>query len=454
MSAQAAGVNTTTFGDVSGGKIIGAGGGAGSIIGETVEVNGPVIHIHGVTEEGARTLREILRVSPEVAAGRVPAAPTGETGTLVRAGIEEMLQLMRSAAHKGLRALHVDTGAVQFSAMDLLLRKATLLVAEANALTVAANTPEKAEVARRMDQGALGEMLAGHDSAEARQKLREALEALDEARQLAPDSTAVMLQMAQVLGRLHPDGSPEEGELLDEVVRRVATPRTDEQRLHRAQAMYLLGTQGRNRDVDLLREARAQFAALGRVDWMRQCDQELTAAESLPRRHRQHVPMAQAPTVTGTVGRAVKRMLYVAAGILFLFVGGYAVLIMMALSIDDVEPVPGLLPPQPQVAQPQVAAAFQPTGSWEVHFADGSGSVLNLDLLPGGSVAGNTFIENVGMLQLGGTWAYDAAARVFATDLSGNGAALGSMTFQVTQMLDDGFMAWASDGSTYRFIRH
>jgi hypothetical protein len=447
MASQSAG-DSVSFGDVSGGRIIGAGGGPGSIIGERVEVNGPVIHIHNLTEAGARTLRDILRVSPEVAAGPAPAAPTGESGTLVRAGIDEMLRLMKSYAQRGLGVLQVEAGSAQFSAVDLLLRKAVLLVSEANALTVAASTPEKAEVARRMDPGALGEMLAGFDGEAARARLREALEVLREAHGLAPDSTAVMLQMSQVLGRLHVDATGEERGLLDEVLRRVGTARTDEQRLHRAQAMYLLGTLGRNRDVDLLREAREQFVRLGRVDWMRQCDQVLSAAESLPRKHRRPA-RAPAPSSLGTLAR---RLCYAAAAVLLVGAGG-AVLVVLALggsTADTPSVSPGLVQP---VAAPPPAVGFEPAGVWRADYPDGAGPSLTLDLSPGGTVRGTTFIPNVGKVDLTGRWAYDPGPRVYTLDLDGNGTALGRTSYQVAQFVDGGFIGVASDGNTYRFTR-
>jgi hypothetical protein len=448
MASQAAG-DSVSFGNVSGGKVIGAGGGPGSIIGETVEVNGPVIHIHNLTEEGARTLRDILLVSPEVAAGPAPAEPTGESGTLVRAGIDEMLGLMKSYAHRGLSVLQVEAGTAQFSAVDLLLRKAVLLVSEANALTVATRTPEKAEVVRRMDQAALGEMLAGFDGVEARTRLAEALDVLHEAHRLAPDSTAVMLQMSQVMGRLHADGSREERDLLDEVLRRVGTPRSDEQRLHRAQAMYLLGTLGRNRDVDLLREAREQFVRLGRVDWMRQCDQVLAAAESLPRRHRKSAP----PPRPMSPGRLFRRVCYAVAALFFVWVGGYAVVIILAMAVSSANTgaANASLVQSSGLAAP--AVSFEPAGLWEVAYVDGDGPTLNLDFLPGGSIGGTTYIPDVGEVAITGRWVYDAALQIYTLTLNGNGTALGSIQYQVTQLVDGGFIGVGNDGSTYRFTR-
>jgi hypothetical protein len=446
MTAQAAG-DSVRFGDVSGGKIIGAGGGAGSIIGETVEVNGPVIHIHNLTADGARILRGMMGVSPEVPSGGAPA-PTQETSALARTGIDEMLRLMKSYAARGLKALQVEAGAVQFSAVDLLLRKAVLLVAEANQLTVQASTPEKAELTRRMDQSALGEMLAGFDSGAAQARLREALEVLREAHDLAPDSTAVMLQMAQVLGRLDGDVA-EERELLDEVLRRVGTPWTEEQRLHRAQALYLLGSLGRNRDEDLLREAREQFVRLGRVDWMRQCDQALAAAESLPRRHRKPVRTAQPMSL----GRLARRLCYATAAVLFLWAGGYAVLIVLALaaSSTDMQTVDTSLMQSAGIPAP--AGDFEPAGLWQVGYADGDGPTLTLDLSPGGGVRGTTYIPDVGKVDLTGRWFYDRNLQVYTLDLNGNGTALGEMAYQVTQRVDGGFIGVASDGNTYRFSR-
>ena len=436
-AAQSIGIH-----DVSGGTIIGAGvSGTGNIVGKDVRLEGPVIYIHNISEEGARTLRDILRIPTDAPAA---PAPAGVATTGVRSGIDEMLRLMKSAAAQGIRALQVDTAHGQFSAVDLLLRKAVLLVAEANALTVAETTPEKAEVARRMDQGALGEMLAGHDGPQARALLAEALEVLQEARRLAPDSTAVMLQMAQLLGRTGSD-TAEERELLDEVMRRVGTAWTEEQRLHRAQAMYLLGTLGRNRDVDLLRGAREHFVRLARVDWMRQCDQALAAAESLPRRDRRPVRVPQPLSL----GRVVRRVCWIVGG---LFFGGFAlkfVVVLLALAAQANVPQQGVT----QQSVTSAPAAFDPAGDWAIRFASGTGTTLNLRLMPGGAIDGSVDLGNAGTAALGGRWEFDADSRVLAFDLTGNGAALGAVGFQVTELLADGFAAMGTDGNAYRFTR-
>jgi hypothetical protein len=454
MASQAAG-DSVNFGAVSGGKIIGAGGGPGSIIGETVEVNGPVIHIHNLTEEGARTLRDILHVSPEVPAAPASAAPAGASGTTMHAGIDEMLRLMKAYARRGISALQVDAGtnggAVQFSAVDLLLRKAVLLVSEANALTVAANRPDRAEAASRMDQAALGEMLAGFDGDGARATLAEALDVLRQARELAPESTAVMLQMAQVLGRLHADGTREERDLLDEVLRRVATPSTDEQRLHRAQAMYLLGTLGRNRDVDLLREAREQFVRLGRVDWMRQCDQTLAAAEALPNRDRRSVGAAP-PSSSSSLGRLARRLGYGVAAVLVLFAGGYALLVKSVMDARS----PDLRTVDTSLMQSMGGASageFQPAGTWQVAYVDGKGPTLTLNMAADGTLRGTTYIPNVGKVDLAGRWFYDKDLQVYTLDLVGNGTPLGLMAYEVTQWETGGFIGVSTGGDTYRFTR-
>lgn len=443
MTAQAAG-DSVSFGDVSGGKIIGAGGGAGSIIGETVEVNGPVIHIHNLTADGARILRGMMDVSPEVPSAGAPTR-TQETSTLAHTGIDEMLRLMKSYASRGLKALQVEAGAVQFSAVDLLLRKAVLLVAEANQLTVEASTPEKAELTRRMDQGALGEMLAGFDSGAAQARLGKALEVLREAHELAPDSTAVMLQMAQVLGRLDGDVG-EERELLDEVLRRVGTPWTEEQRLHRAQALYLLGSLGRNRDEDLLREAREQFARLGRVDWMRQCDQALAAAESLPRRHRKKVRAPESPL------RALpRRLAYAAAAVMVLWVGGYAVLIIIAAALQSGQ-VDAYAGPEPDARALMQQQAFSPAGSWVVRFADQAGDVFNLNLSPSGLANGSFYVEGR-PVSLAGSWTYDASAQVLSMNFMENGIVIGGTQIRVLEVLRDGFIGTGDDGNRLRFTQ-
>ena len=439
MALQAAG-DSVSFGGVSGGKIIGAGGGAGSIIGETVEVNGPVIHIHNLTADGARILRGMMGVSPEVPSGGAPA-PSSEASALARTGIDEMLRLMKSYAARGLKALQVEAGQVQFSAVDLLLRKAVLLVAEANQLTVAANTPEKADLTRRMDQGALGEMLAGFDSGAAQARLRKALEVLREAHELAPDSTAVMLQMAQVLGRLGGDEA-EERDLLDEVLRRVGTPWTEEQRLHRAQAMYLLGTLGRNRDEDLLREAREQFARLGRVDWMRQCDQAVAAAAALPRRQRRKVRAHESPL------RALPRRLLYTAGILAaLWTGGYVVLIVIGLAFQDWQVDPEVYPAG------VVQQAFTPAGRWLVEDLDNPAVVLDLGLLDGGTIYGKVVAVDGREAVLAGTWGYDAARQVVSMGLTIQGQQMPPAVMQVTEAFADGFLVREDDGTVLRFTR-
>lgn len=455
--------SSVAFGGVSGGKVIGAGGGAGSIIGETVEVNGPVIHIHNLTEEGARLLRGIAGVSPEVQAAPVPDAPSGEGAALLRGGIDEMLRLMKGAAQRGIKALQVDAGGEQFSAVDLLLRKAVLMVSEANALTVASSAPEKAEAARRMDQGALSEMLAGFDGEEARGRLQGALEVLREARAVAPDSTAVMLQTAQVLGRMDAAGSPEERELLEEVLRRVATPWTEEQRLHRAQALYLLATLGRDRDPDLLREAREQFARLGRVDWMRQCDQALAAADA-PGTQRRHVGVPR-PQSAWKWPRRLATVAAAGTGAVF---GVFVLVVIAAMVNADPAPAPAYVsPPEATSAStpastsastagpaptPYVQQGGSLLGGWQLTYADGSGGALNVDLLDGGVVQGSVRTVDAGLVTVSGFWNGDPAKGLSLSlgITSGDVVVIG---LNPMETLPGAFQGLGTDGIAYRLTR-
>lgn len=258
------------------GDVIGAGfSGDNNIIARSITIHGNVVLPPEVAREALALAQLPTEVRPKSAG---PAAATADPS--VQRTLDELLAQVKALAAQGVKAPEVEAGSIHLSRVDLLLKKAVLLVTQAEQSLD--DSPELRSLmdgftAGRVDLAQLQNARIDDDGTyDAR--LREAHALLTEARGLEPYNPEVLLNLAKVNGLL--DRPEEEGDLLELVLAQLDAPRSDTERLHRAQALFMTATLDDTPDVDRLRDARAQFAALGRTEWVRQIDEILQVADA------------------------------------------------------------------------------------------------------------------------------------------------------------------------------
>lgn len=268
-------MSDVNIGDSVQGDVVGAAvSGSNNIIAREYEVHGNVYHFNLSTPEAVREAAALADLPTEVRPrGAGPAADAP-----VQRRLDEALAQVRELQARGVQAPRVDAGGVHLSRVDLLIKKAVLLVTEAE--QTLDGVPELRALMERIEAGTVdlsqlqNERMDDNDPYMV--KLREAHAVLTEARALEPYNAEVLLNLAKVSGLLErPD---EEGDLLEMVLAQLDAPRSDTERLHRAQALYMMATLRDIPDAGRLREARALFAALGRAEWVHQVDQSLQVA--------------------------------------------------------------------------------------------------------------------------------------------------------------------------------
>jgi hypothetical protein len=261
------------------GDVIGAGfSGDNNVIAREYTVQGDVYHFHITAPEAAREARALDSLPTGV---RPRGAGPATTDPSVQRTLDELLARVKELRDQGENPRQVEAGGVQLSRVDLLLKKAVLLVTEAE--QTLDDSPEGRSLIERIKAGTVDLSQLQDDRMDDGDpymvKLREAHALLTEARGLEPYNAEVLLNLAKVSGLLErPD---EEGDLLELVLAQLDAPRTDVERLHRAQALFMMATHGDAMpDADRLRDARAQFAALGRTEWVRMVDENLQVADA------------------------------------------------------------------------------------------------------------------------------------------------------------------------------
>jgi hypothetical protein len=331
----------------TGGDVIGAGvGGSGHIIGKQVTVTGNIIQLVNPSPEAIAELTKInamaTAVPPGSPGGLKGSAAVGDSANL-QGRIDELLALLKQSGAAGQPARTINAGGVNVSRVDLLLKKAILLKSEADQMYF--TQVEKLKPRPGAGGGPAADreaLLKDFDTGKHMSRLRDSYAHLQEANELDPTHTEVLLAMAQLLVELTPDDPSDERRLLYRIQKLLGTPRDDDERFRLAQATFLMATTCEPIERDSLQDARRMFEKLGRGEWVRQCDALLDAESG------QFSPPPAAP---GAVPPKLPR----AAG----------------------HPTPGFSPPAPP-------AAFQPVGRWQFQITDAVGSVMIVDLFPNG----------------------------------------------------------------------
>ncbi len=263
-------------GDIQG-DVIGAG--ASGIAAKAI--HGNVIQVIIRSEDVARQLGMISGVPTEVkqdqAAG-IEGNKDNRDTKLLQENISELLEVIRSSNRQGNNVNEIQAGDLHISQVELLLKKAILLKSEADQMYFDqldeyalkdSSSPVQQYGTAGLD---LDKVLTDFDDKAYMDKLREAYDLLEEAIDIDPANTEVLLHMAQLLIELTPDDSTDEQKLLFRIQNLLNNPKDDSERFRLAQATFLLATTGNKLHKGMLKDARRMFKKLGRYEWVRQCD--------------------------------------------------------------------------------------------------------------------------------------------------------------------------------------
>lgn len=282
-----------------GGDTIGVGTeGSGNIIGKNVTYTENKIYINNPSPEATEMLGKILGMKTEVRPGEaagIQGSKTPKDNEEVHNGINEILELLKTPGKSGQFAKEIQAGDLRISRVDLLMKKAILLKTEADQMLFdhMERNKNKIEHAKaQTGQVDLNSIFKDFDETARMSRLKEAYTLLQEANELEPTNTEVLLHTAKLLIELTPDDKSDENRILYRIQKLLSSPKNDTDRFNLAQATFLLATSSEPMHIESLRDARAMFEKLGRTEWVRQCD-DLLAAPGRDASYRAMEPTSQ-----------------------------------------------------------------------------------------------------------------------------------------------------------------
>jgi len=256
------------------------------------ELIGNVFHLNITSPEGSKLLKEIVDVSTAFSPSEVAGIQGGkkaQDNEVVLKGIDEILE------KSGQSAKDIQAGDLKISRVDLLLKKAKLLGAEADQKFFNYYVKNLEKVQHRIavksqsgssvfdfmvNQDIQKEICPDYEWTAHMAKIKESYALLKEANELDPTNTEVLLHMASLLIFLTPDDTRDEIEILYRIRSLLGYPKDDTERFYLAQATFLLAISMRNNE--LLRDARALFEKLAQHDWIRAIDQLIVGTQDFP----------------------------------------------------------------------------------------------------------------------------------------------------------------------------
>jgi tetratricopeptide (TPR) repeat protein len=241
--------------------------GSDNIIGKNIRYNivnkGNVIQVMNPSKEFLSDLKTIQTTLTEISSDnnyfdKEEDAKTRYKLETIEKHIDGILQMVkRIEDEKGVQIQELRAGRLQFSRVDLLLKRAIVLVEQADRYW---NVVSK-----------------DSDINMYKSKHKEAYSLLQEANQHEQYNTEVLLYMAKVQCKLIPDNTTQMRKTLSHIQKLLAVPDNDTELFHLAEATFLLGTSSEPIDTESLQDARELFKRLGRRDWVRKCDGLLQA---------------------------------------------------------------------------------------------------------------------------------------------------------------------------------
>jgi hypothetical protein len=290
------------------GDVFGAGvEGSGNIFGKNVTTienqTNQTINLN-LSLEASELFGKIAAMKTELRPGEaagIQGSKTPEDNAEVQKGINEILELLKTPGKSGQFAREIQAGDLRISRVDLLVKKATLLKTEADQMLFdhLERNKNKIEQARaRTGQVDLNSVFKDFDETARMSRLKEAYALLQEANELDPTNTEVLLHIAKLLIELTPDDTSDETRILYRIRNLLGSPKDDTERFHLAQATFLLATTSEPMHIESLSDARAMFEKLGRTEWVRQCD-DLIAARGRDASYRAMEPASALPQMAG-----------------------------------------------------------------------------------------------------------------------------------------------------------
>jgi hypothetical protein len=256
-------------------------------------IQGNVIYLQNPSPEVVAQLLKVGLMSTEISRGSAAgiegskttseSSPISDRESIQR--IDASLQLFKQSEAQGVAAHELQAGDVRISRVDLLLKKAILLESAAEEMiliTIRQNKSKLDQSAGRLVQVDVNNLMAGFDEGAHLAKLKEAYGLLQEANQVDPTQTEVLLHLAQLLIQLTPDDPTDEQRILYRIQKLLSSPKNDDEQFRLAQATFLLATSDDRIQAEPLRQARSLFEKLGRAEWVRQCDDLLAAPVQSP----------------------------------------------------------------------------------------------------------------------------------------------------------------------------
>ena len=248
-------------GDVIGTSVSGIGNFVGKDIHYTVRGN--IFQINNPSIDSIEELKKILKLPSEssidIDSGFKNNSTLSDLRTIEK-HIEEILHLLNETDIKiGTTTKKVKAGEIQISRIDLLLKRAIVLIEQANRYWNV--------VSRSSDINMY------------KTKLKEAQRILEEASKLDEYNTEVLLYIAKIQGKLTPLNSIKMRNTLRRIQNLLEIPHNNAERFQLAQITFLLAISDKQVDDESLQDAREMFRDLGRRDLVRQCDDLLQCAE-------------------------------------------------------------------------------------------------------------------------------------------------------------------------------
>ncbi|MGQ0604932.1 MAG: hypothetical protein ACT4QE_24905 [Anaerolineales bacterium] len=201
-----------------------------------------------------------------------PPAPMKSTEAIK--SVDTALELLQRSEQAGAPAQELQSGGLQISRVELLLKKAVLLEVEANEILFDAFL----QAGNQTNEAGERMLPDGYDDAPRLTKLREAEVLLRDVNQLDPANTEVLARLALIVSEISPDNVAEPLKLLNRVQQLISAPRDDVEKFRLAQATYFLAINQDPLDEAGLQEARAMFMDLGRLEWVAYADEDMATA--------------------------------------------------------------------------------------------------------------------------------------------------------------------------------
>jgi len=393
------------------GDVVAATGGS-NIVGKEITIKGDVNNYYvTLTPEQMQWMKGIKAMPTEVQPGNAAGIEGGKTAPASsgsqKGNSELMTGILEALEKQGKDATEVAAGDMHFSRVELLMKKAVLLKTDADQMLIDHASKKTARQPGPSFQVDLNKIFADFDESTWTKKLKEAYALLEEANQIDPTDTEVLLHIAQLLIVLTPDDPSDEQRVLYRIQNLLNAPRDDIERFRLAQTTFLLASTRKPMQLDSIRDARLMFDKLGRPEWVRQCDDLLASAGYSP------LPGSGMPYVQPSPDRWTN----VTAG-----------------------PVQPAAPP----------AVFQPAGRWHVQITDGT--QMSLNLYPNGTFQA---IQQVYGMSIQGTgqWAFSPYNNMLQLQGLINGIQPFMLGIIIQSSQGAGYFGVGTDGHGYTMMR-